>query len=211
MNEQSACPAISADQDDPLDRAGSKTRPARHLPGEEGVWVFIFGDMMIFSLFFGTFLYYRAQNLDIYLASQAKLNPHYGALNAVLLLSSSWFVVLALQAIRTQRVRAAPWLFGLGWLCGAGFVVVKFVEYGEKIRDGITVTTNEFFMFYYVYTGIHFMHVIIGMAVLSYLLLKSRRATAGSLNVSTFESGAAYWHMVDLLWIVLFPLLYLVR
>lgn len=182
---------------------------SRHLPGEEGIWVFIFGDMMIFGLFFATFVFYRSQNLELYLDSRSTLNVHYGAVNTVLLLTSSLFVALGLHSVRKQLQGLPPLLFSAGWVCGAGFFLVKIIEYGEKIRAGITVMTNEFYMFYYMYTGIHFLHVIIGLVVLMFLLGKSRQSSFTARDIRTFESGAAYWHMVDLLWIILFPLLYL--
>ena len=183
----------------------------RHLPGEEGVWIFIFGDMMIFSLFFLVFLYYR--NLDIagFMASQAQLNLNYGGINTILLLTSSWFVALGLKAVRLQKTQLASRLFSLALGCGIGFGFVKFLEWGEKIRAGFVLTSNDFFMYYYIFTGIHFLHVIIGMGVLLFLISKARAGQCEAADISTYESGGAYWHMVDLLWIVLFPLLYLVK
>lgn len=184
---------------------------ARKMPGEAGVWVFIVGDMMIFSLFFCVFMFYRAENVEMYLQSQLALNQNYGAINTLLLLSSSWFVVLAVEAIRKGLNRQARNFFALGLACGLGFSLVKVVEYSEKVSHGITLTTNEFFTFYYVYTGIHFVHVIIGMGVLTYLIVKARKKTFTAMDMQTFEGGACFWHMVDLLWIVLFPLIYLVK
>jgi nitric oxide reductase NorE protein len=184
----------------------------RRMPAEEGIWVFIFGDMTIFGLFFIVFGYYYTQDIDLFMESQAKLNSNFGALNTILLLSSSWFVVMALNAYRQQLMKLSGRLVMLAFLCGLGFAAVKFVEYGDKISHGITLTTNDFYMFYYIYTGIHFLHVTIGMFVLIYLISKTRKTeTPTDKDIATFEGGAAYWHMVDLLWIVLFPLLYLIR
>jgi nitric oxide reductase NorE protein len=191
--------------------AAQERRRERRMPAEEGIWVLILGDMMIFSLFFASFLYYRSKQLPLYLDSQAKLDPDFGVAYTLLLLLSSWFVVLAVKTIRAHRPRPAPALFAGAWLCGAGFVALKVVEYGAKVSAGITPLTNEFFMFYFAYTGIHLLHVLIGLGVLVFLLLKSRRTGGTPREMRTFESGGAFWHLVDLLWIVLFPLLYLVR
>jgi len=104
--------------------------------------------------------------------------------------------------------------------CGLGFAAVKIIEYREKITAGITLTTNDFYMYYYIFTGLHFLHVLIGMGVLVFLWFKARAAVQrkGELSdgdnekeMMLIESGASYWHMVDLLWIVLFPLLYLMK
>ena len=182
-----------------------------HLPGEVGVWMFILGDMLIFSLFFGVFFFYRAHDIDLYMASQASLNQKYGVINTLLLLTSSLFVVLALQSARHRLQKYGVRFLQLAFLCGLGFAVVKFIEYGGKINHGITLVTNEFFMFYYILTGIHFLHVLIGMGVLTFMIFKCGNSAFQESDVFILESGASYWHMVDLLWIVLFPLLYLMR
>jgi nitric oxide reductase NorE protein len=181
----------------------------RHLPGEAGIWVFIFGDMTIFSIFFIAFMVYRAQQLELFHESHLKVSQFFGLINTVYMLSSSWFVALAVQAARRQPGKATPGLFLLGMLCGAGFLVNKVFEYGDKIRHGIALNTNDFFMFYYVFTGIHALHVVIGMAV---LLFATRYSWSGNLDarkIRNLESSASFWHVVDLLWIVLFALFYL--
>jgi len=184
-------------------------RPAKLLPGEEGVWILVLGDMIVFGLFFITYLYYRAQEADLFDRSQALLNRNFGVINTLLLLTSSWFVVMAVEAVRAGHNRRAKTLLRLAFLCGAGFCGIKVVEYTEEFNKGITVVTNDFFMYYFMYTGIHLLHVAIGLGVLLFLMLKIDAARPQDAPV--FESGATFWHMVDLLWIMLFPLLYLVR
>ncbi len=182
----------------------------QRLPGEAGIWVLVLGDMCVFGLFFGVFTYFQGLNPELYSQSQATLNTHYGAVNTLLLLLSSWLVVVAVDGLREgHNIRAAKFLIS-AFLCGAGFCVIKVIEYSEKISSGIGITTNEFFMYYYVLTGLHFLHVLIGMAVLIYLAGKTRRELSDK-DIQVFESGAIFWHMVDLLWIVIFPLLYLVN
>lgn len=183
----------------------------RRVPGEAGVWVFIIGDMMSFSLLFLLFLYYRSFDIPAFTASQDLLNLNFGAINTILLLTSSWFVALGLGAARRAKPQASARLFLLALLCAVGFALVKYVEWGEKIRAGIVLTSNDFFMYYYLLTGIHFLHLIVGMGVLVFLIMKARAGHHAVSDVRIYESGGAYWHMVDLLWIVLFPLLYLVR
>jgi nitric oxide reductase NorE protein len=193
-----------------MGHAGVSTPATRHLPGEPGVWVFILGDMLIFAVFFLVFIYYRSHDVPLFRQSQAALNQGYGAFNTFLMLSSSWFVALAVQAARSHRAVLSARLFALAFGCGVGFVVVKFFEYSEKIRAGLTLTSNDFFMYYFVFTGIHLMHVLIGMGVLILLWTTVRRGVdAKSVNI--LESGASFWHLVDILWIVLFALLYLIK
>lgn len=191
-------------------------RPAgRHLPGEEGMWVFILGDMTVFAVFFATYLYYRGEESTLFTESQRSLSRGYGVTNTVLLLTSSLCVVLGTRAVRSRLSgsvnRSAPWLFGGAMACGFGFLALKFVEYGEKFSAGITPATNGFFMFYFILTALHLFHLIIGMGVLLYLVRSSRRPTLSEMQFMFIEGGACYWHMVDLLWIVLFPLVYLVK
>ena len=183
---------------------------SRFIPGEEGVWVFVLGDMMVFGCFFLVFLYYRGFDPEGFNAAQATLNVNLGALNTILLLTGSWFVATAVEKLRAGQANLASRYFWGGWACGAGFSIVKIIEYREKVGEGYTLITNDFFMYYYVLTGIHFLHLIVGMGVLTFLALKARAATADG-DMRLFEAGGVYWHMVDLLWIVLFPLIYLVR
>jgi nitric oxide reductase NorE protein len=183
------------------------------IPGETGIWIFIFGDLLVFGLFFATFLFYRAEDIELFNHSQEQLNQFFGVLNTVVLLTSSWLVASAMHAARIGREKAPSVMFLLALACGAGFIVIKILEYSEKIQAGIAINTNDFFMYYFVFTGIHAIHVLIGMGVLTYLALYSR-ARGGAMtaqDINTLESGSIFWHLVDLLWIVLFALLYLVR
>jgi len=188
----------------------SKHREGR-IPGEPGVWVFVFGDLMMFSLLFGVFLYYRGQDVELFARSQVHLNQVLGVVNTFLLLSSSWFVALAVEAARRNLGRVTPVLLLLALACGAGFGVVKFLEYSDKVRAGITLTTNDFYMYYFVLTGIHFMHVLLGMGVLAALARYTWDGRYDARTIRNLESGASFWHLVDLLWIVLFALLYLIK
>ena len=191
--------------------------PAPHLPGESGVWLFILGDLLMFALFFAVFVYYRAQDPALYLQSQATLNANLGALNTLLLLTSSWFVVGAVQAARGGQIDHARRRVVPAMLCGAGFVTVKFFEYRDKLGAGITLTSNDFYMYYYMLTGIHLLHVLIGMGVLIFLWRVLRQGAAqpdtplSATALGYLESGASFWHLVDMLWIFLFALLYLMK
>lgn len=181
-----------------------------HMPGEEGIWVFVMGDMIVFTFFFTIFLFYRNADIEVFQSSRPLLSLHYGVVNTVLLLLGSWFVATSITAFRRRALGVAKRCMGLGALSGLAFSLLKYFEYSGKFADGITPTTNDFFMFYFVFTGIHLMHVLVGVGLLLYFWVALNRP-GGLDNVSLMgiESGATYWHMVDLLWIVLFPLLYL--
>lgn len=183
----------------------------RRLPGGEGVWVFIAADMMVFGLLFASFVIERGNNVALFDISRQALNFNYGGINTLILLTSSWLVVLAVQAAKANKLRQLPHFLALAVLCGATFGVLKIVEYTEKLRAGISMLTNDFYMFYFILTGIHLFHVVGGIVVLVILWNKSRLGAYHSRHCTGLESGATFWHMVDLLWIVLFPLLYLMR
>lgn len=179
-----------------------------HIPGEEGVWVFIFGDLLVFGTFFITYAVSRMQDLALFHASQALLDRHLGLLNTLLLLTSSWCVAQAVAAVRREDDRAL-WLLAGGMACGVSFVIVKAFEYGAKISAGITLNTNGFFIFYYMFTAIHLIHVLIGLGVLTFAFTRFDRDGRFAAPFGLIEGAGAFWHLVDLLWIILFALLYL--
>jgi nitric oxide reductase NorE protein len=181
-----------------------------HVPGEEGVWVLILGDLLVFSLFFAMFAWYRGNALDVFEAGLALTNRPLGLLNTLLLLTSSLCLAMAVHRTRAGRTGQTR-LFSYAILCGLGFVAVKAVEYGEKVRAGIGFATSDFFMLYFALTGIHLLHVIIGLGVLCFIRGAAKAPDAGQKKMVLIESGASFWHMVDLLWIVLFALFYVLR
>ena len=184
---------------------------SKRLPGDLAIWIFILAEMLAFAVFFSTYAFARAKNVEMFNLYQQTLDRNLGALNTLLLITGSWFVVLAVQAAHRDDNPAISRNILLGWLCGAGFLIVKVIEYTEKFGAGISLSTNTFYMFYISLTFFHFMHVILGMVILSGLWLQARKGAYTSQNAHGLESGAAYWHMVDLLWIILFPLVYVMR
>jgi nitric oxide reductase NorE protein len=191
--------------------ADRAVRPARRLPGEAGSWIFILGDMTVFAVFFLTYLHSRSQKPGLFRHSQATLDRNLGAINTVLLLVSSLCVVLAIRAVRSCRHDLAGYLFMAAFGCGLGFIAIKAIEYHEKIAHGVNPATNEFYMYYFILTGIHLFHLVVGMVVLAVLHRLSQKPELTKNQVAFLEGGACFWHMVDLLWLVLFPLIFLVR
>jgi nitric oxide reductase NorE protein len=182
---------------------------AARVPGETGIWVLILGDLAMFGLFFATFVYYRNQDLAVFQAARTTLSPALGALNTVLLLTSSLFMARGVNAYRAGAAATARRQVLLAWLLGLGFVVDKVVEYRDLGVQGLGPGSNDFFLFYFMLTGIHLAHVLIGLGVLWWIRGRMTRPDLTHSNISAVECGALFWHMVDLLWIVLFTLLYL--
>ncbi|MDR3663481.1 MAG: cytochrome c oxidase subunit 3 family protein [Mycobacterium sp.] len=194
------------------DACGAPTAQAeRRLPAEEGVWVFLFGDMTVFAILFSVYLFYRGQDPAIFNTSQLKLNQTFGVINTLVLLTSSLFVVTAVRAIRQNAYQLARRLTYGATACGAIFVIDKAIEYGQKIDHDIVPATNQFFMYFYVMTGLHLFHVAIGLVLLGFIVKLTRKPTLVDREQGYLEGAACFWHMVDLLWIVIFPLLYLVK
>jgi nitric oxide reductase NorE protein len=183
----------------------------KRLPGDLAIWFFIMAEMFAFAVFFGSYAFSRANNVEMFNLYQQTLDRNAGALNTVLLITGSWFIVLAVQAAHRDDQKTVPRNIFLGFLCGGAFLVVKVFEYSAKFGAGISMSTNTFYMFYISLTFFHFMHVILGMVILSVLWKQSRKGAYTSKDAHGLESGAAYWHMVDLLWIILFPLVYVMR
>ena len=178
----------------------------KRLPGDLAIWFFILAEMLAFAVFFAAYAFARARNVEMFNLYQQTLDRNAGALNTFLLITGSWFVVRAVQAAHRDEQKAISRNILLGFICGGGFLVVKVIEYAAKFGAGISMSTNTFYMFYISLTFFHFMHVILGMVILAILWFQSRQGAYGGHNAHGLESGAAYWHMVDLLWIVLFPL-----
>jgi nitric oxide reductase NorE protein len=183
----------------------------RRLPGVDGVWVFIGADSVIFAILFLSFMQERLKNPDVFETSRQTLNMHLGGIDTLILLTSSWSVALAVQAMKRDLVDREPLLLLGGAVTGLMFMVSKAIEYFQKFAHGITPGTNPFFMWYFTLTGIHLIHVVVGTSMLTYLWIRSRRGTYDHLHKAVPESVASYWHLVDLLWVVLFPLLYLMK
>ena len=183
----------------------------RRLPGVDGVWVAIGADAVIFAILFGSFMQARLKDPALFEASRHTLNMNFGGIDTLILLTSSWSVALAIQALKRDLVDRVPrYLLG-GALTGLLFMMSKSIEYFQKFAKGLTPATNDFYMWYFTLTGIHLLHVVFGTSLLTYAWIKSRRGAYSSSNRVVPECVASYWHLVDLLWIVIFPLLYLMK
>ena len=190
--------------------ASSTAEAPRALPGDSDVWVFVIGDMLIFSAYFAAYLFVdRSQDHALFLESQKHLSQDLGIVNTLVLLTSSLFVARSVQAAKAGDHAAAARRLTTGGLFGSAFLCIKAFEWTSKIAGGITLTTNAFFMHYYMLTSVHVAHVLLGLVFLSLARRELQRASAPNLGL--IEAGGIYWHMVDFLWILIFALLYLMR
>jgi len=180
-------------------------------PGDLAIWIFILAELSVFGVLFVVYAYTRRHNLELFNLYQLQLDRTSGLINTLTLITSSYFVVLAVSAIKRQDSQwCSRWLwlaFGLGLI----FLIVKSFEYHHHFSQGIGLSTNLFYTFYIMLTFFHFMHVVMGMVILAVVAHKAGRGGYTAENHTGVETGASYWHMVDLVWLILFPLVYVMR
>lgn len=181
------------------------------VPGEPAVWIFFLTEMGIFAALFGVILWYRAHDPQMFQDGQALLSQPLGLLNTVVLIIGSVVVVLAIDAVgrdcHRQAARYLATAIGLGFC----FVAVKAVEYASVIGHGGWIHTNAFWMVFFAITGAHLVHVLVGTATLGLMLRPTAGGLVGPRDRDLFVSATCYWHLVDMVWLVLFPLFYLVN
>lgn len=196
----------------PIEKNLRSLRPVEttHASGTDGLWTFVFIDMAIFLLIFFTFMSERLRHVEQYTKSQVQLNELFGLANTLILLSSSWMVVEAVNASKRQAPVLVSRYLGIAFLLGFAFAVNKLVEYYLKIHSGITPATNAFFSFYFFITFVHFFHVIAGMICVAYCRRHALTRTGSREYQTGLENVGLFWHLIDVLWIFIFPMLYLV-
>lgn len=183
----------------------------RLLPGDLAIWFFIFAELLVFGIFFVVYSVVRVQNLDLFNQYQDTLNRGIGATNTLLLITASYFVVRAVNAIKRDDVSSCIHWLSASMATGAGFLCLKSIEFYSKFSVGIGLDTNTFYFFYISLTFFHYLHVILGMIILGAVIVKARQGKYSAVEHTGVETGASYWHMVDLVWIILFPLVYIIR
>ncbi len=187
-------------------------------PGDFAIWIIIYVELITFGLLFLGYAFSRRVDIELFNGSQEILSQTSGFINTFILITSSYFVVKAVQNMKSMtqenykkfNIKASKWLL-LALLCGVAFLIIKITEFSHIFGLGINLSTNKFFMFYILLTGFHFMHVLLGSVILFNIYKKTKLHGYTPDDHKGFESGASYWHMVDLLWIVLFPLVYIIR
>ncbi len=173
------------------------------LPGDLMMWVLIVSELLVFGAGLAAFLGVRMTDPAGFAAAQDHLNRAGAGLNTMVLVSSGALAAWASQRAHAGDVRQTRIALGGAVLLGVVFMAIKVHEYALHVRDGISWDTHPFYTFYYGLTGFHAAHVIAGMVILGLIAIRP-----GPRNV---EVGASFWHMVDLVWVILFPVVYLLR
>ena len=178
-------------------------------PGGILMWIIIFLELITFGMAIVSFVYFGKQNSELYHQSRLQLNTSFGAINTFFLLTSGYFMANAVHQFKENNIQKSSFYFKLTMLGGFLFILLKSIEYYHKIEAGISLDTNIFFSFYWMLTGFHVIHVIIGLVILSstnYGMNKKNSET----TIEDIEACGAFWHLCDLIWLLLFPVLYLI-
>lgn len=190
----------------PKGGAGAKQS---NLPGDAGFWVFIAADMCLFAMLFVVFLTARSKDVGQFELARQTMEPALGLISTLVLITSSYLTARAVAAARACDSGLVIRNLGLAIGVGSLFVVVKAVDYDSKFAAGIGPATNDFFTYYFALTGLHLLHYLVGMTVLTITLRRARTGPVGAEFTRWIESVGVYWHMVDVIWIFLFPMFYL--
>lgn len=173
-------------------------------PGGILMWIIIFIEIITFCMALFAAIYDGKTNLELYQQSSLKLDLALGTINTFVLLISGYFIAQGLHFFKKDAYSTANKQFNFGLFLGFIFIIIKSIEYYHKLNSGYTMGSNNFFSFYWLLTGFHLIHVIIGIIII--LFLKNNLATK---KLEDMEAGTAFWHMCDLIWLLLYPILYL--
>jgi nitric oxide reductase NorE protein len=182
-----------------------------HLPGDLAMWFFILAELSVFAILILAFAVTQALKPQMFIESRQLLNSSTGLAMTLSLLTAGLFAALAQEQVRQSRARHGALFLLAALLAASVYVVLKLTEYRHLLSSGLGMEHNTFFTLYWILTGFHFLHVLLGMLILGWLAMRCRRRLYSADNLSGLESGVLYWHMVDLIWVVLFPLVYVLN
>lgn len=182
-----------------------------NIPGNIAAWIFIYAEFTEFAFFFIIFLIAKIYKPELFFEGPTQLNTLAGMLNTLVLITSSFFVANAIKAIRNDNRKLSLKLLYLTLLLGATYCGIKTWEYNWNESMGINTRTSLFYSAYYYLTFNHILHVLMGMCVISWVTIRLHLGDYDSDNYEGLESAASYWHMIDIVWIIIFPLLYILR
>lgn len=176
-----------------------------------GMWIFLATEVLLFGGIFAGLFIFKYNYPDIFREGSNSLSIPLGATNTVVLLFSSFTMALAVDAAQRSKQKQLVTSLVLTFLGACGFLVIKYIEYKSKLSHGIEPGVDLFFSVYYMATGLHGLHVLIGMSFIIFVLYRATKGRYHSENFGGVEVCGLYWHLVDLIWIYLFPLLYLLH
>lgn len=177
-------------------------------PGGILIWILILLELLTFGIALVVFVIQSKSEPELYGQMSDKLNPISGTINTIVLLTSGYFMAMSLHLFKEKLYNASKKYLLLTVLLGLTFVGIKSVEYHHKIAQGIPLGSNTFMNYYWLLTGFHLVHVLVGMVILGFMY-RSIAKNPEQLDALDYEASASFWHLCDLIWLLLFPVLYL--
>lgn len=185
-----------------------------------GMWLFIFTELLLFGGLFLVYAVFKLQYTENFHEAAKELNAFIGTINTVILLISSMTIAIAVSAIQKNDIVLCKRLIILTIFIGLVFLINKYFEWGHKFEHHLYPGSKEmlslekgqilFFGLYYLMTGLHALHIIVGLTLLAVIYFKVKNGSINQHDYVLLENGGLYWHLVDLIWIFLFPLMYLI-
>ncbi len=186
-----------------------------------GMWLFLFTELLLFGGLFLVYMVYRSLNHEAFIEASHHLNVWAGTTNTIVLLASSLTVAMSITALQQGNKKRSLLLLTITFIAAGVFLVIKYFEWSAKFEHGLfpgmehysQLPTGErlYFYLYFFMTGLHGLHVIIGGIFLAVVMVKIKSGKVHKDRISLLENGGLYWHLVDLIWIYLFPLFYLIH
>jgi len=199
------------------------TTPEIHrddLASKTGMWFFLFTEMLLFGGLFIVYSVYRFRNAEAFHLAAHELSIFIGTVNTIILLISSSTIAMSITALQKKNKRLSLILIGITVFLGLMFLVNKYFEWGEHIREHIYPGSSVlalrgqgdvlFYGLYFFMTGLHALHIIVGLGFIGFIFVFIIRDRVTHDNFVLLENSGLYWHLVDLIWIFLFPLFYLI-
>lgn len=187
-----------------------------------GMWIFLVTEILFFGGLFAAYIIYRAWYPELFTLASEELNTLWGGVNTLVLIGSSLTVAMAIKSAQQNQKKAIAINLGITIALACVFMLIKYFEYTHKFEIGIFPgkfytfegidhpKANIFFSLYYLMTGLHGIHVIIGIGLMIWLLIRANKGAFDSMYYTPVEITGLYWHLVDIIWIFLFPLFYLI-
>lgn len=181
-----------------------------HEAAKFGMWLFLGTEILLFGGLFAAYALFRAKFPDLFLEYHKELDLTKGTINTIILIFSSFTMALAVLFAQRRKQLHTTLFLSITFICGAAFGVIKYFEYSYKFEHHIYPDKNIFYALYFTMTGLHMLHVFIGMIIIFFLIFMNMQGRFIKGRYTPVEVGGLYWHLVDLIWIYLFPLMYLI-
>jgi len=177
-------------------------------PGGILIWMLIVLELLTFGIALIVMVIQSKSEPDLFHEMSAKLNTLFGSINTIVLLTSGFFMAMSLHKFKEKAFASSKKYLMFTMLIGSVFIVIKSMEYQHKFAEGMTLGSNTFMNYYWLLTGFHMIHVLVGLVILL-LMYRSIHRNPERVDVLDYEASASFWHMCDLIWLLLFPVLYL--